>query len=63
MKLQKAVKTLKKHNEWRRGERDKEIKPEKVGIAIDTVVNHFRENYAYIDTSIRFGDEISSRDS
>ena len=46
MKLKEAIQLLKEHNLWRRydgkiGEGPKMIEPEKLGIAIDTVVKHF----------------------
>jgi hypothetical protein len=50
MKLQQAIQILKDHNEWRRfeGTSDAPIElypsmahPRELGIAIDTVVNHF----------------------
>ena len=53
MKLQQAIQILKDHNEWRRfeGTSDAPIElypsmahPRELGIAIDTVVNHFENN-------------------
>jgi hypothetical protein len=46
MKLKEAIQLLKEHNVWRRydgkiGEGPKMIEPEKLGIAIDKVVNNY----------------------
>jgi pantothenate kinase-related protein Tda10 len=38
MKLKKAYKILKRHNEWRRGSEKKMIDSVKLGIAIDTIL-------------------------
>ena len=49
MKLKEAIQLLKEHNLWRRydgkiGEGPKMAQPRDLGIAIDTVVNHFENN-------------------
>ena len=45
MKIKKAVEILEYHNKWRRGVYpEKEmVKPNELGIAIDTVVNHIHK--------------------
>ena len=52
MKLKEAIQLLKEHNLWRRydgkiGEGPKMIEPEKLGIAIDKVVNKFENSCIY----------------
>ena len=52
MKLKEAIQILKEHNLWRRydgkiGEGPKMIEPEKLGIAIDKVVNKFENSSIY----------------
>jgi hypothetical protein len=52
MKLKEAIQLLKDHNVWRRydgkiGEGPKMIEPEKLGIAIDKVVNKFENTSIY----------------
>jgi hypothetical protein len=45
MKLKKAIKILKRHNAWLRGDNNlKTQNPTKLGIAIDTVVNHYKKD-------------------
>ena len=58
MKLKEAIQILKEHNLWRRydgkiGEGPKMIEPEKLGIAIDKVVNKF-ENLSIYGVSEMF---------
>ena len=58
MKLKEAIQLLKEHNLWRRydgkiGEGPKMIEPEKLGIAIDKVVNKF-ENLSIYGVSEMF---------
>ena len=49
MKIKKAIKILKDHNEWRRDDGDLSISkmtnPKKLGIAIDTVVAVFESKH------------------
>jgi hypothetical protein len=48
MKIQEAIKILENHNLWRRDRsEEQELKmtnPTELGIAIDTVVNYFKNN-------------------
>lgn len=47
MELQKAIKILEEHNEWRRDDSDeptiKMANPKELGIAIDTIVKHYKK--------------------
>jgi len=44
MTIKQAVKILKQHNKWRRGAAvNAQASPYEVGIAIDTVINHFAD--------------------
>lgn len=51
MKIETAIKTLKQHNAWRRGEVNSATIecPTKLGIAIDTIINHYETNEAPIN--------------
>ena len=40
MTLPEAIKILKEHNEWRRGDDSEMINPTTLGIAIDLIVKH-----------------------
>jgi len=42
MKIKKAIKILKKHNKWRRGKGNTQTNPTKLGIAIDTITKHYK---------------------
>lgn len=46
MKLNEAVEILKQHNIWRRSEVESAImgSPTQLGIAIDTIINHYEGN-------------------
>jgi hypothetical protein len=41
MKIKDAVKVLKEHNKWRRGDTDNQTEPYILGAAIDTIVLYF----------------------
>jgi len=47
MELQKAIKILEEHNKWRRDNSDepttKMTNPKELGIAIDTIVKHYKK--------------------
>ena len=43
MKLKTAIKILEDHNKWRRGAETQMQEPKTIGIAIDTVINKFKE--------------------
>ena len=70
MEIKDAVKILKQHNEWRRGNTDNDemvISAKTIGVAIDTLTEHFERNVILDDVSsyyflvdgdeVRFGDE------
>ncbi len=45
MTVQEAIQILKEHNKWRRGNEDipgQMTNPTELGVAIDTVVNHYK---------------------
>ncbi len=44
MTLKEAVKILEAHNIWRRGSDDEPTDPKQLGIAIDVIVKHLKEN-------------------
>lgn len=44
MTIEEAIAILKHHNEWRRGADIPMEEPKVIGEAIDTVVNHFRDD-------------------
>ena len=47
MKIQQAVQILKQHNKWRRADEMMEMTdPKTLGIAIDTIVAHFKSHNA-----------------
>ena len=43
MKLQKAIEVLIKYNKWRRGKISEPLHPHRIGKAIDTVIEHYKE--------------------
>lgn len=47
MQLQKAIEILESHNEWRRDNGENPVHvmadPKELGVAIDTVVNHYKK--------------------
>lgn len=47
MKLQEAIQTLRKHNDWRRGKNDEQGDPKLIGEAIDKVL-------AYVDFELEY---------
>ena len=55
MDIQDAVKILKQHNEWRRGNTENDemiVSAKTIGIAIDTMIEHF-ENNSVLDDVIK----------
>ena len=44
MKLEKAIQILKEYNFWRRTGETKIARPHEIGIAIDTVIDHYELN-------------------
>lgn len=56
MNIEIAIEILKKHNEWRRYEGlslDKDMQsPKDIGIAIDTIVNHYKDSKVYLDNKL-----------
>jgi hypothetical protein len=42
MKIETAIQILEKHNNWRRGADIEQESPKLVGVAIDTVIKHFK---------------------
>ena len=43
MRIDEAIKTLEKHNKWRRGGLGKSLSPVTIGIAIDTVIEGYKD--------------------
>ena len=43
MRIDEAIKNLEKHNRWRRNGLGKSLNPVTIGIAIDTVVEEYRD--------------------
>lgn len=49
MTLSEAIKILKEHNEWRRGDDSEMVNPTTLGIAIDLIIQHCEAENAPIN--------------